>query len=618
MTTQGHSSGQSKRRAHNVAARAISPQDDERSFADMRRTLHGVLHLLTIHRWAFLVPCCVVSGSVFLLSLSYPRSYTAAASFERRVDPIMDDLPTPAIAEAYDYLRTTMVRDMRSVEQMVGVVDRLGLTESLARNPDGTFTEAAKEKRDSIARALGGTIRVTTKTQSPHVDLMRVTYNGRDPDIGWRLVNEMKETYVGQAHKWMTQYLQSKYDYFSQQAAAAMEQVNAATRAQTEQYLAHPHFDPRDPGAIVTRIDQLELERRELLLRKREHDEQLRIERQVLVTLEHGILPTQDRANRAAQMGAERPWGARALALRTRVNDLTAEIEERRVLRGMTDQHPEIKERLTERDWLEQSLARQLTADRSPAPNAAVEVAEPSALPSSGMNPINPQRVRLDLQIAGLEAKIRELDISLNTNEQTLARLREGKTLIHQKQQEFASLQANLDKTRTRHSRLEAVLAAIEPALDAVKERRLLRFVQTQRAHGGSNPVSPKTSFVLLLAGLAGLAVGVLGVVLAEVFDHLYRSSAQVARGLGLPILEAIDEIVTAQARRRGVLRHAVIIPVVLFVLLGFTGTAGSLAYLSLERPATYEKIRQLPDRAYRILAGDSADQDVAATAEAS
>ena len=116
-------------------------------------------------------------------------------------------------------------------------------------------------------------------------------------------------------------------------------------------------------------------------------------------------------------------------------------------------------------------------------------------------------------------------------------------------------------------------------------------------------------ALAVLLAILAGVATGVLFVVLAEVFDHIYRSSGQVARTLGLPMLEAIDEIVTPKDRRYLFVRNVVLTPLVVACFIGCTGLAGSMAFLSLEQPWTYQKLRKIPEAALHLFAHLSPEQ---------
>ena len=104
---------------------------------------------------------------------------------------------------------------------------------------------------------------------------------------------------------------------------------------------------------------------------------------------------------------------------------------------------------------------------------------------------------------------------------------------------------------------------------------------------------------------MIGLAAGIIFVILAEVLDHVYRSTAQVAKSLGLPILDAIDEIVTATDRRRLIVRRLVVNPMIFTCGLLLTGLAGAMAYLSLNNPPAYETLRRLPQSAIEFFAGE-------------
>ena len=87
-------------------------QDDDRPFAEMRKNINDVLRMITLHRWVFFIPFCLVSCSAFIASLYYPRTYQAKTSFERRNDPVMMNLPMSAGAASFKYFRNTMVRDL--------------------------------------------------------------------------------------------------------------------------------------------------------------------------------------------------------------------------------------------------------------------------------------------------------------------------------------------------------------------------------------------------------------------------------------------------------------------------------------------------------------------------
>jgi hypothetical protein len=74
-------------------------------------------------------------------------------------------------------------------------------------------------------------------------------------------------------------------------------------------------------------------------------------------------------------------------------------------------------------------------------------------------------------------------------------------------------------------------------------------------------------------------------------------------------MLEAIDEIVTPQDRRYLFVRRAVVTPMVVICFVALTSLTGSMAYLSIERPWTYQKLRKIPHAALRLFA-DVPDAD--------
>ena len=51
--------------------------------------------------------------------------------------------------------------------------------------------------------------------------------------------------------------------------------------------------------------------------------------------------------------------------------------------------------------------------------------------------------------------------------------------------------------------------------------------------------------------------------------------------------------------------------PVLLLVCLGAVGLTGSMAYLSIERPQTYEQIQQIPRSAFDLIAERPATGDI-------
>ena len=102
---------------------------------------------------------------------------------------------------------------------------------------------------------------------------------------------------------------------------------------------------------------------------------------------------------------------------------------------------------------------------------------------------------------------------------------------------------------------------------------------------------------------MAGLASGVVIVIMFELFDRTIRTARQVSRSLGLTVLGCIDEIVSKAARRRRFVWRALVAPAVAVSLSGIVIFCGALAYLSIENIPFYERLIRLPRSAFGQMA---------------
>ena len=613
MTKHGNTPSRARPRAPASPARSDPAGYDDRPFADIRRTTHDVIRLLSLRRWAFFIPFTFVTCAAFVVSLYYPRTYRATTSFERRNDPVMMNLPMSAGAASFKFFRNTMVRDLRSVGYMREVVDNLDLMKDAERDEHGELTEASQRRRDALARSFGSTISVSTVSPSEQIDIIKITYTGPDPNIGKRLVDEVKKTYTRQTMTWIHDHLTDQRDYFKREAEEEAEKVKAAKRNDTRFRLENPHLDPQNPGAVALRLEQLERDRKEMLLRQREYKEDLSALEQTLVAIDpravtvSQVQPVEEPV--AAQGPVDTMSAGVALELAARMREIDRQVQQLRATRGMTDLHPDIQSLLKERAWLasefeqhtpgEQRLAREIGGRRlvslSPVPNSSLSERAWTT-----------ERARLLVQISAQQAKLKDIEISLGTSATAIEDLRRTKGEIYEKQEEFAGVSSAVRTARQRLTKLESTIASIEPAIKAVEQDRLLQFSEGQPATGSIVPVTPRSSTVIFLSLMAGIAAGIIFVVLAEVFDQVLRSSSQVARALGLPMLETIDEIVTSVDRRRLFVRRVVVTPLLVTCFVGVTALSGSLAYLSLEKPWTYKRMSRVPRAVLGLFAGDA------------
>lgn len=581
--------------------RAEFASDDERPFAEIRKSLNDLLRMVALHRWVFFIPFCIVSCGAFVASLYFPRTYRATSTFERHNDPVMMNLPMSAGAASFRYFRNTTKRDITSEETLGVAVERMGLLPDLERGANGELSPAAQARLDAMARSLATTLDVTTTSPSELIDVIKITYTGPDPKIGRRLVDEVKKAYIERTMAWIYEFLVSQRDYFQKQAEDELERLRMAERERTQLRMQNPLIDPNDPGAISMRLTQLESDARELERRKREYQAELAAQQQLLVAFEPERVTAQIMANEGEEVpSVVIPKTARVLELEREIRDLDEEVAMLRQTRGMTDEHPDIKEKVSRRKHLNFLLEEAMAVSQT-VMNQALAASEPSTNLEAMPGPWQSERARLLVQISAIESKLKDVKISLESNQAKIEQIRVAKSEIFDKQDEFAGVAKSLSDARVRHAQLAKTVSEISPAIEAIEKNRLMQFSPGNPARGASTPVSPKSTTIILLALMAGVAAGAVFVILAELFDHVYRNSSQVSRVLGLPILEAIDEIVTAQDRRRALVKRAVVTPVLIVFCVGVTGVSGAMAYLSLHQPTTYEKLRTFPQAAIEM-----------------
>lgn len=592
-------SGHNREIAPDNLNRNDSVLEDERPFAEMRKNINDMLRIVALHRWVFFIPFCLVTCASFVASLYYPRTYQAKTSFERRNDPIMMNLPMSAGAASFKYFRNTMVRDLTSADTVAEALKEMDMPAGLKLNEDGSLTKESQRKRYSLARSLAATLRATTSSPSELIDIINITYTGPNSAIGKKLVNQLKKTYVRRTMAWIHDYLVSQRDYFQDEADESLDRLKKAQRIQTKAQLENPMMNSTDPGALSMRLSQLELEKRELGLRKREYESELSAQRQMLAT----IAPDgEDSLRTITDEEPEPEWyNPEVIRLRSQIAEIAKRVDQLRTIRGMTDMHPEVMQLLQSRRNIENRLGELGVKSVAIASSNQPITIVASNTPESGtrsMREWQSDRSRMMVQIASQESKIKDIDVSLKINEQALEKLQQAKSDIYNNQEKFSGINRKVIKARQEFDQFESTLAQIEPAIKAIEQNRLLQFSEGQPARGSRSPVSPKALTVIFLALLAGTAAGVIFVILAELFDHVLRSSNQVIRSLGVPILETVDEIVTSHDRRRLLVQRAFVTPLVLICCLGMTSFTGTMAYLSIKHPWTYLKIKNIPQAA--------------------
>lgn len=569
----------------------------ERPFHDLRKALHNATAILSLRRWAFFIPFCVISAAAFVASLYFPRAYVASARFERRDDPILIDLPTTEGIGSFSYFRQTLERDVVAPDAFGEALETLGMGPPIQRLSDGR--PASQTAVEAAVHNVAPLISVTSKERTPHLDLVEIKYTGPDPAMGVRLVDELKNKYIQRTQARIREVLVDKRDWYTTRLADATERFNNAQKNLTLLRMENPGIDPSNPGTLTERIDDLGRERRELELQKRTLDIELHSQEQILRGAQMRLHVGNSQVVRGASPSSGTLLSSEAIRIASRIKDLDKEIEQLRVDRGMKDEHPEMAQLRGERARLEEQLNKQRALDQQIADSRPDEAGTP--IPEQNADPTlvqwQQENDRVKVQIDALRQQIAEIDGRMTAADQKVEQLTLLREHIVEKQEAFALALGDVSLTSSECERYRNVLGCIEPVLAANEQGKAVIFTDDQPARGSQRPVSPQTKTIILIALMLGVCSGVVSVILSEVADHVCRSSHQVARSIGLTVLDTIDVIVTSADRRRNLFRRLVLAPAVVAFGLTLVGATGAIAFLSVEHPGAYEKVMSLPNR---------------------
>ncbi|MHC4233882.1 MAG: GumC domain-containing protein [Planctomycetota bacterium] len=593
-TSRSRSRSAGKTSEHRHAARP-----DDVSPADLRHTVSEVLRILVLRRWVFFVPFCLATTAAFVASHYVPRTYEASTTFEQANDPVSVNLPPTLVTSTFGYFLSTLEEDIRSDEVMGPIVDELGLTGDLPRNPDGTLTEEGQTARAAIGKAQAVGVQVMAHQKSPFHNVIQLRYIGADPQGMTRLLSRMKEGYVRLVRRKVSDKLIDARNWYAARAEEKRAVLDEIDQKRTVMKMAHPGVDPANPESIAFELASLRSELAELQRTRARLSSQVAAREEFLAQARARVLGVAGEGEQ--KVLPLRPWAAR---IQEAIAASEARVTELKTTRGMTDRHPDI---IAERKLQERYRRELLTAMEDGAGSQPADgLADPSGnLATAGLQGAwRPAYARVEMELAALIEQREQAAQSIQDVEGRVGEFVGLQGEVVDRRLETSRIREELDQARRDYETFRGLVGKCDHALTIENENRGIIFTDVVPAQGSTVPVAPLAKTVLLLSLLAGAATGTIFVVIAELFDRRFRTSGQVARALGVPILEHIDEIVTPTARRGRFLRRAVVVPAMTCVLLGMVGISGTLSYLSLSAPSTFERVLRFPKAAWGPTAG--------------
>ncbi len=580
-----------------VDARGERTTEDS-SFALLRDNIFEAMRILVLRRWAFFIPFCVVTCIATIASHWIPRSYESTTVVERRDHPVLINLRQTAATGGFARLfRPTLQRDIKSVENMTDVVAKLGLVENLSYDDDGKLTEESYKRCQSKGKALAAGIVVKLNSKDDHLDQIQVTYAGGDPVLPQRIVDQVKETYILRTREKLADVLTEVKSYFEKVVEEQRGEIDALEEEILRFQAEHLGVDPTDPSALKLKITSFESETSELEREIGSLQNEIEMRRKLLQSYQVQR-PKSQQVNVGTSLAAPKIIkSVEAQAIEDEIRSLQKEVRDLRLVRRMTDRHPDVVERTNRIAALRDKLKIQYIADAKTLPaNHGLSINDQVAAT------VVEEAVGFDMELASLQMDIQEREGRMalaqsrrRVVEENIRKLEALSANVFQFRKQYALQSDLLDQVRAQHRINTRRVSEIASILDADASDRGMSFTEIVPPTASIRPVRPQGKTVLALALLAGLGAGAVSVLLKELFDQTYHTTKQITRSLGLAILESVDEIVTSVDRARLFRRRVIYAPAVVTMLAGAVGLFCATAYLSLEQPGTYNRFMRIP-----------------------
>jgi len=578
---------------------------EDSSFALLRDNVEEVLRILMLRRWSFFVPFCLITTVAALASLRVARTYESTTVFERRDHPVLMNLhQTAATGSFKKFFRPTLAQDLTHPDAMCEVVKNLKLIDDLETDASGALTPESKKRCMQVGASLATGIEVKLSKKADHFDQIHVTHQSQNRNLPHRVVRQVRDVYIERTRRTLTAMLHDVANYFTRVAQQRRDKITRLEEELLSFQAKYIGVDPTDPGALRMKLVAWESER-DALARTIETLQREIAARRLFIQESQATRQLQMR--RAQQRGVPGTAAVRdpqEMALLDELEALKSEVYELKSKRRMTERHPDIVDRRERIARLQQRLAQ--LEQRDDADTVATQ-----SNGSASFDPLSPLTLVWQTPLRSVQMEIQDRKSQLEsarrrkeTVQQQIADHTQLLDNVFAHRKEYMLKKDMIEQARTEYDQSMERVGMVNRILTADESERGISFTQLQPATASAKPIRPRSLNVVALSILAGVAGGAICVLLKELFDQRFRTTRQVARSLGLAILESVDEIVTPGDRARQLRRRLVYGPAVTVILLVGVGFACSSAYLNLENPAKYEELMVVPRQWWTRIAG--------------
>lgn len=559
------------------------------AFDELRNTVNDGLRVLR-QRWRLaLCALTLVGAAAFWGSQYLPREYHATTLFERRDDVVLQNLIQSNSPYSFAHLKTTLSLDMLGSRALARAAAVTGLARIEGLEGEGPLTDVQRAALDDTIGRYGLRASVTLPQSSPSFDTVLVDVAANDPTVARAFVTALRDNYISQTRERIREILKSARDFFKAEIARRQQEVAAAEGLLRDGFDSYPGLDPTNLPGVGNHLETLRLQRASAQQHKAELEAQIAAREQFLVAAPSTLNFTPETPR--VPVPQQAPDSPAERAIQAVIDSTKTQLIECRTMRRMTEEHPEVIKLVQRLEALDD--LRLTIAAATSEPELAAAAPEPGE--SEELRQWRTQKMRVELE---LDALRRQLDVAAKQYEECDLRVAHLSALYDRLlagNDEFRRLADKKAQGANEIGLWQSHLINLERILTAESGDRGTQFSLIEEPDEVALPTRPRLMTVWLACLGLGLGAAVLLVALAELFDRSFRSTGQVIRALGIPVLECVGVIGTPRERRRARVSRLVWGPAMAVLLCLFFASAG-MAYISLARPDLHRRALQRVD----------------------
>jgi len=542
--------------------------------ANARSDLGYYLTVFRRRKFYFYLPALAVLAGALLIALLLPSIYESGSTILIEEQQIPPEFVRSTVTGFAEQRIQSLTQQILSRVKLWEIIQQFNLYPELRKKlTREELTEKMRENitLDTISAEVAPENRKPGRRTRPEVTIaFAIAYRGKDPETVQKVAGTLASLYLEENLKTREAQAQSTTQFLQAELKALQERIKGlgekitAFKAQYEGLLPEQQeFNRQQAARLEMDIKQLQAairnaEERRIYLQGQlatvrpdtpligETGERVMAPGDRLKTLEVNL------ANLRSKFSDDHPdirkgqreiaelkklggqTGGQAVLRRQKLTQLQAELAQKQG--KYSDRHPEVKKLKNELAALQQTPE---TA-RSPEP-----VREPE----------NPAYISLTTQVkaAGADiASLRAQEAGLREKLQTYRKSLEEAPKV---EQEYLALMRDYQNAHAKHQEVMNKILEARIAEGMEEHQKGEKFTLIDPAGYPEKPVSPRRWLIMLAGFVMSLGAGFGTVALEEHLDHSVKTSDELGRLSGLPVLGAIMQIKTAEelslARRK-------------------------------------------------------------------